>query len=236
MIHAFWIPAFRLQEDVVPGITDALARDADATRHLPGRLQPAVRARALADALEGPRRHRNELQGLARRARSSDRAQTKRAPPTSAGGGCGIMSATAMSSRRPPLTDRPRRRPGPGRQAQTAGLHRAAGSSSVVGVAFSTLPDVGRAHVHRATARSTTSSSAEAILTVSLLAAPLFFLVGIGGFDYWFYWAAGRKTRPEDHSGHGAYTWKDYFRINTDHKVIGIQYTVNSFFFLLSAA
>jgi cytochrome c oxidase subunit I len=72
----------------------------------------------------------------------------------------------------------------------------------------------------------------EAILTVSLLAAPLMFLVGIGGFDYWFYWAAGRPTRPEDHSGHGAYTWKDYFRINTDHKVIGIQYTVSSFFFL----
>ncbi len=29
MIHAFWIPAFRLQEDVVPGHHDALARDAD---------------------------------------------------------------------------------------------------------------------------------------------------------------------------------------------------------------
>ena len=75
--------------------------------------------------------------------------------------------------------------------------------------------------------------SGDAILTVGLLAVPLAFLVGIGGFDYWFYWAAGRKTRPEDHSGHGAYTWKDYFRVNTDHKVIGIQYTVTSFFFLL---
>ena len=73
----------------------------------------------------------------------------------------------------------------------------------------------------------------DAILTVSLIAVPLAFLVGIGGFDYWFYWAIGRPTRPEDHSGHGAYSWKDYFRINTDHKVIGIQYTVNSFFFLL---
>jgi cytochrome c oxidase subunit I len=73
----------------------------------------------------------------------------------------------------------------------------------------------------------------EAILTVSMITAPLAFLVGIGGFDYWFYWAAGKPTRPEDHSGHGAYTWRDYFRINTDHKVIGIQYTVTSFFFLL---
>jgi cytochrome c oxidase subunit I len=73
----------------------------------------------------------------------------------------------------------------------------------------------------------------EAIMILSLLTVPLAFLVGIGGFDYWFYWAMGRPTRPEDHSGHGAYTWKDYFRINTDHKVIGIQYTVTSFFFLL---
>jgi cytochrome c oxidase subunit 1 len=74
---------------------------------------------------------------------------------------------------------------------------------------------------------------ANAILTVSLIAAPLAFLVGIGGFDYWFYWAIGRPTRAEDHTGHGAYSWKDYFRINTDHKVIGVQYTVTSFFFLL---
>src|SRR3954463_1320921 len=72
----------------------------------------------------------------------------------------------------------------------------------------------------------------EAVLQVALLAAPMFFLVGLGAFDYWFYWASGRATRPEDHSLHGAYTWKDYFRINTDHKVIGIQYVVNSFFFL----
>jgi cytochrome c oxidase subunit 1 len=72
-----------------------------------------------------------------------------------------------------------------------------------------------------------------AILQVGLIAAPLFFLVGLGAFDYWFYWAAGKPTRPEDHSSHGAYSWRDYFRINTDHKVIGIQYTVHSFVFLL---
>jgi len=74
---------------------------------------------------------------------------------------------------------------------------------------------------------------ADAITIVALIGAPLFFLVGIGAFDYWFYWAAGRPTRAEDHSGHGARTWRDYFRVNTDHKVIGIQYTVTSFFFLL---
>ena len=72
-----------------------------------------------------------------------------------------------------------------------------------------------------------------AILLLSMLIAPLWFLIGLGAFDYWFYWAAGKPTVPEDHSGHGAYSWKDYFRINTDHKVIGIQYVVTSFFFML---
>ena len=51
--------------------------------------------------------------------------------------------------------------------------------------------------------------------------APIGFLAGIGSFDYWLHYISGRPTRPEDHSGHGAHTWKDYFRVNTDHKVIG---------------
>jgi cytochrome c oxidase subunit 1 len=72
----------------------------------------------------------------------------------------------------------------------------------------------------------------DAITIVAGIAVPLFFLVGMGTADYWFYWAAGRPTRPEDHSAHGAHSWRDYFRVNTDHKVIGIQYTVTSFFFL----
>ena len=111
------------------------------------------------------------------------------------------------------------------------GFYRA-GWLMVTGVGFATLltwlvrMSTGHATYHH-------YLSGEAVLTVSLLAVPLAFLVGIGGFDYWFYWATGRPTRPEDHSGHGAHTWKDYFRINTDHKVIGIQYLVNSFFFLL---
>ncbi|HLB21717.1 MAG TPA: cbb3-type cytochrome c oxidase subunit I, partial [Solirubrobacteraceae bacterium] len=111
------------------------------------------------------------------------------------------------------------------------GFYRAAWMM-VLGVAFATgLTWVVRMSTGHSTFRHFIDG--EAILTVSLIAVPLLFLVGIGGFDYWFYWAAGRKTRAEDHSGHGAHTWKDYFRINTDHKVIGVQYTVTSFFFLL---
>src|SRR6188474_525963 len=70
------------------------------------------------------------------------------------------------------------------------------------------------------------------IVVGALTMAPLGFLSGLGAFDYWVSYAIGRPTRPEDHSSHGAYSWKDYFRVNTDHKVIGIQYTVHSFVFL----
>jgi cytochrome c oxidase subunit I len=71
-----------------------------------------------------------------------------------------------------------------------------------------------------------------AVTIVALFSVPIFFLVGLGACDYWLYWASGAPTRPEDHSDHGAHSWRDYFRVNPDHKVIGIQYTVTSFFFL----
>jgi cytochrome c oxidase subunit 1 len=98
----------------------------------------------------------------------------------------------------------------------------------VVGVAFSYGISIGA----RALFGDDPLLDGESVLTVGLLAVPFFFLVGIGLFDYWFYWAAGRPTRPEDHSGHGAHRWQDYFLPNTDHKVIGVQYVVTSVFFL----
>jgi cytochrome c oxidase subunit I len=68
-------------------------------------------------------------------------------------------------------------------------------------------------------------------VVVPLITGPLGFLLGFGCFDYWLRWAAGMPTIPEDHSQHGAKSWKDYFRFNTDHKVIGIQYICTTFFF-----
>jgi cytochrome c oxidase subunit 1 len=68
-------------------------------------------------------------------------------------------------------------------------------------------------------------------LIAAMITGPLGFLIGFGCFDYWFRWAAGKPTIPEDHSQHGAHSWKDYFYFNTDHKVIGIQYIVTTFFF-----
>ena len=70
------------------------------------------------------------------------------------------------------------------------------------------------------------------VLVGSLTAAPLGFLVGLGGFDYWVYYASGaadrgrritRVTAPQ--------SWRDYFRVNTDHKVIGVQYVVTTIIF-----
>ena len=68
-------------------------------------------------------------------------------------------------------------------------------------------------------------------VVVPLITAPFGFLIGFGAFSYWFSWAAGKPTVPDDHSGHGAKRWQDYFTFNTDHKVIGIQYIVTTTFF-----
>src|SRR5207245_3444035 len=66
-----------------------------------------------------------------------------------------------------------------------------------------------------------------------LVCAPIGFLAGIGTFDYWARYAIGSPTRPDDHSGHGARSWRDYFRVNTDHKVIGVQYLVTTVIFFV---
>jgi cytochrome c oxidase subunit I len=98
----------------------------------------------------------------------------------------------------------------------------------VIGIAFSYALTIGL----RALFGYDPVFDGESVLQVALLATPFFFLYGLGAFDYWLYWALGRPTVPEDHSSHGAHSWRDYFRVNTDHKVIGVQYTVTSFFFL----
>ncbi|MGI8413921.1 MAG: cytochrome c oxidase subunit I [Solirubrobacteraceae bacterium] len=135
--------------------------------------------------------------------------------------------ATATAVQEPPSPQRRTRMPLPAK-LRAPGWYRAA-MCMVLGLAFAFGLDVllrWLMHYHPVI-------DGDAITTVALIAVPLFFLVGLGATDYWFYWAAGKTTRAEEHSSHGARTWRDYFRINTDHKVIGIQYTVTSFFFLL---
>src|ERR1700689_984590 len=111
------------------------------------------------------------------------------------------------------------------------GFYRA-GLMMVGGLAFATLLTW---LVRMATGHATFRHyiSGEAITTVALIAVPLAFLVGIGGFDYWFYWASGGPTRAEGHSSPGAPSGKDYLRNTPHHKVLARQYPLNSFFFLL---
>ena len=71
------------------------------------------------------------------------------------------------------------------------------------------------------------------LVTVALVTYPLAFLAGIGAFDYWAYYFSGKKTRPESHEGHGARKLADYFRPNTDHKVIGVQYLATTMTFMV---
>ena len=108
------------------------------------------------------------------------------------------------------------------------GWYRAA-LASVVGFAFA----FGLSVLIRTLQHQHPVLDGNSITLIALFAVPIFFLIGLGTCDYWLYWASGRATRPEEHSAHGARSWRDYFRVNTDHKVIGIQYTVTSFFFLL---
>ena len=61
------------------------------------------------------------------------------------------------------------------------------------------------------------------------------FLIGIGCFDYWWRWMTGHRVDMEDHSQHGAHSWRDYFKVNTDHKVIGVQYLVVVFSFFVAS-
>jgi len=73
----------------------------------------------------------------------------------------------------------------------------------------------------------------QAYYTAITMLAGIGFVIGIGCFDWWWAYLRGKHVDFEDHSLHGAKSWRDYFRPNTDHKVIGIQYMVATFSFFV---
>ena len=105
VIHAFWIPAFRLQEDVVPGITthwrvtpDRLGSYPIVCNLLCGLGHSLMRS-------HGPRGAPGAVPAVAEGPRRSDRRRRRR----SGGGehdicGCGIMSARRVRSSDEPMT------------------------------------------------------------------------------------------------------------------------------------
>jgi len=71
------------------------------------------------------------------------------------------------------------------------------------------------------------------VTTLSLITIPLGFLGGIGAFDFWGRYCFGQPTEVDDHKSHGAKDWRGYFRVNTDHKVIGVQYVGTTIIFFM---
>ena len=97
-----------------------------------------------------------------------------------------------------------------------------------IGAGFAALAVV---YLARSIFGNTPTWQPQVYISVIASAMSIGFVIGIGCFDYWWRWMTGRRVDPEDHSMHGAQSWRDYFKANTDHKVIGIQYLVAVFFF-----
>ena len=75
----------------------------------------------------------------------------------------------------------------------------------------------------------------DAIITVgALIAAPLGFLSASAASTTGSAGPPARPTHPGGPLGPRRHSWRDYFRVNTDHKVIGIQYIVTTFFFFIA--
>jgi cytochrome c oxidase subunit 1 len=73
------------------------------------------------------------------------------------------------------------------------------------------------------------------VTVFAIVTAYLFFIGGMGGWTPWLKYAAGAPTpEHEDHSNHGARNgWRSFVIFNTDHKVIGLQYMIAVFFFMM---
>jgi cytochrome c oxidase subunit 1 len=130
--------------------------------------------------------------------------------------------------------ERPEARPAPPRRLWSGGLRSPGWPRAIAGALLGGLFGFGLVIALRAVSGLEifqTEQTGYPHVIVPALTAPLGFLVGIGCFDYWFRWAAGAPTVAEDHSDHGADSWRDYLRFNTDHKVIGIQYVCLTFLF-----
>lgn len=63
-----------------------------------------------------------------------------------------------------------------------------------------------------------------AVLTAGILTGLVAYFAALGVFKYWAHWAIGRKTSEFTESPMPG--WRRYFNVDTNHKVIGIQYFV----------
>jgi cytochrome c oxidase subunit I len=59
------------------------------------------------------------------------------------------------------------------------------------------------------------------VITAGILVGVIFYLIAVGVFRYWFNWVTGRPVNEQETPKRG---WQRYFCVDTNHKVIGIQY------------
>ena len=71
--------------------------------------------------------------------------------------------------------------------------------------------------------------NASPVLTVGIFTGVVVYLITLGVFNYWARWAVGRPDGADRPKKPG---WARYFDVDTDHKVIGVQYFVTGLAFL----
>ncbi len=91
------------------------------------------------------------------------------------------------------------------------------------------------AAIVRATTPEDQLASPDKLLLWAFIGLTIGWLAGVGTFNYPLGWLIGMRDKPHEEMerGQGYYRqlWR-YFRFNTDHKVIGIQYLVLTLFML----
>ncbi|MBI4289167.1 MAG: cbb3-type cytochrome c oxidase subunit I [Chloroflexi bacterium] len=71
------------------------------------------------------------------------------------------------------------------------------------------------------------------VTTIAVFVGVFFYLGGLGAFNYWLRWIAGRPD-PE-HASPPRPHWARYFSFDTNHKTIGVQYMVTSLLVIIIA-
>jgi cytochrome c oxidase subunit 1 len=72
--------------------------------------------------------------------------------------------------------------------------------------------------------------NADPVIAIGILTGVLTYLIALGVFNYWARWAVGSKPKEEQEPRERG--WMRYFNVDTNHKVIGVQYFVTGLFFL----
>ena len=209
VIHSFWVPEFGQKKDAVPGIETTSSVTPKHTGEFAVVCTESVRPRARDDAREGARRDPGRVREV--------------------GQGAERVTATHPEQRQqypahfePPHGSTWRLSSGPG-------LLRGAWMG-VLGFALGTA----LVSCFAAGWAGTPVWNTQIVLVVGgMVVAPIFFLAGIGAFDYWLYYISGRPDAAGGPLGSRRASVEDYFRVNTDHKVIGIQYLVTTFVFFV---